>query len=41
MRDRLENRMFGSSVRISRDGAVIAGTSNRIVSDLFLIEGVK
>ena len=41
MRDPLEDPMFGSSMRISRDGAVIAGTSNRTVSSLFLIEGVK
>ena len=41
MRDPLEDSMFGSSVRISRDGAVIAGTSNRTVSSLFLIEGVR
>jgi len=41
MRDPLEDSMFGSSVRISRDGTVIAGTSNRTVSSLFLIEGVR
>ena len=41
MRDPLEDLMFASSVRISRDGAVIAGTGNRTVSSLFLIEGVR
>ena len=41
MRDPLEDPMFASSVRISRDGAVIAGTGNRTVSSLFLIEGVR
>ncbi len=41
MRDRLEDQMFASSVRISRNGAVIAGTGNRTISDLFLIEGVR
>jgi len=41
MRDPLEDTMFGSAVRISRDGAVIAGTSNRTVSSLFLTEGVR
>jgi hypothetical protein len=40
MRHPLEDQMFGSSVHISRDGAVIAGTGNRTVSSLFLIEGV-
>jgi hypothetical protein len=40
MRHPLEDQMFGSSVRISRDGAVIAGTGNRTVSSLFLVEGV-
>jgi hypothetical protein len=40
-RDRLEDQMFASSVRISRTGDVVAGTGNRIVSDLFLIEGVR
>ena len=41
LRDRLEDQMFASYVRVSRSGAVIAGTTNRIVSDLFLIEGVR
>jgi hypothetical protein len=41
MRDPLEDSMFRSSVRISRDGSVIAGTGNRTVSSLFLIEGVR
>jgi hypothetical protein len=41
MRDPLEDQMFAPSVRISRDGAVIAGTGSRTVSSLFLIEGVK
>jgi eukaryotic-like serine/threonine-protein kinase len=40
MRDALEGPMFAQYVRISRDGSVIAGTGNRTVSDLFLIEGV-
>jgi eukaryotic-like serine/threonine-protein kinase len=40
-RDRLEDQLFASYVRVSRSGAVIAGTGNRIVSDLFLIEGVR
>jgi hypothetical protein len=41
MRDPLEDQMFASAVRISRDGAVIAGTGSRTVSSLFLIEGVR
>jgi hypothetical protein len=41
MRDPLEDQMFESAVRISRDGTVIAATGNRTVSSLFLIEGVK
>ena len=41
MRDPLEDQMFAPSVRISRDGAVIAGTGSRTVSSLFLIEGVR
>jgi eukaryotic-like serine/threonine-protein kinase len=41
MRDPLEDQMFASAVRISRDGAVIAGTGSKTVSSLFLIEGVR
>ncbi len=41
MRDALEDRLFRSSVRISRGGRVIAGTGNRTISDLFLLEGVR
>jgi hypothetical protein len=41
MRDALEGTLFRLSVRISRGGGVIAGTGNRTLSDLFLIEGVR
>jgi len=41
MRNPLDDQGFATKVRVSRSGAVIAGTSNRIVSDLFLIEGVR
>ena len=41
MRDALEGTLFRLSVRISRGGGVIAGTGNRTISDLFLIEGVR
>jgi hypothetical protein len=41
MRDVLEDSLFSQSVRISRGGGVVAGTGNRTISDLFLIEGVR
>jgi hypothetical protein len=40
-RDALEDMMFRPFVRISRAGSVIAGTGNRTISNLFLIEGIR
>ena len=41
MRDPLDDQMFGSPMRMSRDGAIIAGTGNRTVSSPFLIERIR
>ena len=41
MRDALEDNLFRGAVQISRGGSVVAGTGNRTISDLFLIEGVR
>ena len=40
-RDALEDTMFRPSVRVSRGGRVIAGTGNRTISNLYLIEGIR